>query len=190
MPLDPPAHLAGKVGSIGLPAPEIEVSLHDHDGHQVAEGEIGEIWLRGPSVTQGYWGKPEERAKSFTDGWFRTGDAARRDADGCYTIVDRWKDMYISGGENVYPAEVEAVIARMPAGLEAAVVGQPDAQWGEVGEAFVVLRPGSTLSAGEVVTFLRAELAGYKCPKQVSFIDALPRTASGKVQKTQLRRKA
>ena len=98
--------------------------------------------------------------------------------------------MYISGGENVYPAEVEAVIARLPAVLEAAVVGQPDAQWGEVGEAFVVLRPGAALSAGEVVTFLRAELAGYKCPKQVSFIDALPRTASGKVQKTQLRRKA
>jgi len=190
MPLDPPAHLASKVGSIGLPAPEIEVSLHDHDGHQVAEGEIGEIWLRGPSVTQGYWGKPEERAKSFTDGWFRTGDAARRDADGCYTIVDRWKDMYISGGENVYPAEVEAVIARLPAVLEAAVVGQPDAQWGEVGEAFVVLRPGAALSAGELLTYLRAELAGYKCPKQVSFIDALPRTASGKVQKTQLRRKA
>jgi len=190
MPLDPPAHLAGKVGSIGLPAPEIEVSLHDHDGHQVAAGEVGEVWLRGPSLTQGYWGKPEERAKSFTDGWFRTGDAARRDEDGCYTIVDRWKDMYISGGENVYPAEVEAVITRLPAVLEAAVVGQPDAQWGEVGEAFVVLRPGAELDAEELGRHLRAELAGYKCPKQISFVAALPRTASGKVQKTQLRRKA
>ena len=190
LPLDPTAHLAGKVGSIGLPAPEIEVSLHDHDGHQVAEGEVGEIWLRGPSLTQGYWGKPEERANCFTDGWFRTGDAARRDADGCYYIVDRWKDMYISGGENVYPAEVEAVIARLPAVLEAAVVGQPDAQWGEVGEAFVVLRPGAALGADELGRYLRAELAGYKCPKQVTFVAALPRTASGKVQKTQLRRKA
>ncbi len=190
MPLDPPARLAEKAGSIGLPAPEIEVSLHDHDGHQVAGGEIGEIWLRGPSLTQGYWRKPEEREKCFTDGWFRTGDAARRDEDGCYYIVDRWKDMYISGGENVYPAEVEAVITRLPAVLEAAVVGQPDAQWGEVGEAFVVLRPGATLAADELARHLRAELAGYKCPKQLTFVDALPRTASGKVQKTQLRRKA
>ena len=98
--------------------------------------------------------------------------------------------MYISGGENVYPAEVEAVIARLPAVLEAAVVGQPDAQWGEVGEAFVVLRPGAALGADELGRYLRAELAGYKCPKHIQFVAALPRTASGKVQKTQLRRKA
>ena len=190
MPLDPAPHLAAKTGSIGLPAPEIEVSLHDHDGHQVAPGEVGEIWLRGPSVTQGYWRKPEERANCFTDGWFRTGDAARRDEDGCYYIVDRWKDMYISGGENVYPAEVEAVITRLPAVLEAAVVGQPDEKWGEVGEAFIVLRPGATLGAEELGRYLHVELAGYKCPKQLTFVAALPRTASGKVQKTQLRRKA
>src|SRR5262249_31397849 len=114
-------------------------SLRDRDGHAVATGEVGEIWLRGPSVTSGYWGLPAETSQAFTDGWFRTGDAARCDADGYYFIVDRWKDMYISGGENVYPAEVENVLARLNGVAEATVVGQPDPAWGEVGEAFIVL---------------------------------------------------
>ena len=189
MPLDWPEAQRDKAGSIGLPVPHIEVSLHDHDGRAVRQGDVGEIWLRGPSLTRGYWRRPEERARAFTDGWFRTGDAARRDDDGFYYIVDRWKDMYISGGENVYPAEVEQVIATLPGVAEVAVVGQPDAQWGEVGEAFIVTAPGVQLVAEDVIRHVRAQLATYKAPRRVQFVAALPRTGSGKVRKADLRRK-
>jgi fatty-acyl-CoA synthase len=188
MRLDNPAAQVHKAGSVGMPVPHIEVSLRDRAGRSVAAGQVGEIWLRGPSVASGYWGLEAETRQSFGDGWFRTGDAARRDPDGYYYIVDRWKDMYISGGENVYPAEVENVLARMPGIAEATVVGQPDPAWGEVGEAFIVLAPGARLSAEDVTRHVRAHVAGYKVPKRVSFVASLPRTASGKVRKIELRR--
>jgi fatty-acyl-CoA synthase len=187
MPLDNPAAMAGKPGSVGLPVPHIEVTLRDRDGRPVADGDVGEVWLRGPSLTCGYWGLEAETRQAFSDGWFRTGDAARRDADGYYFLVDRWKDMYISGGENVYPAEVEQVIAGLPGVTEVAVVGQPDPQWGEVGEACVVLAAGAQLSADDIIRHVRAHLATYKAPRRVRFVTALPRTASGKVKKSELR---
>ena len=189
MPLDHPAELLGKPGSVGLPVPHIEVSLRDLDGKPVARGGVGEIWLRGPTVTSGYWGLEAESRQAFTDGWFRTGDAARVDEDGYYYIVDRWKDMYISGGENVYPAEVEHELARIDGVAEVAVVGQPDPTWGEIGEAFLVLKADAAVTAEQVIAHARANLAGYKVPKRVTFADDLPRTGSGKIRKSELRRR-
>ena len=188
MPLDDLRAQRDKAGAIGKPVPHIEVELRDREGHLVPDGAVGEIWLRGPSVTQGYLGREAETRQAFTDGWFRTGDAARRDADGFYFLVDRWKDMYISGGENVYPAEVEQVLATLPGVAEVAVVGLPDAQWGEIGVACVVTAPGAALTADDVIRHARANLATYKAPRRVEFVAALARTASGKVQKGELRR--
>jgi fatty-acyl-CoA synthase len=188
MRLDNPAAQVQKAGSVGMPVPKIEISLRNRDGSVVEAGQVGEIWLRGPSLMSGYWGLEAETRQAFSDGWFRTGDAARCDADGYYYIVDRWKDMYISGGENVYPAEVEIVLARLAGVAEATVVGQPDPDWGEVGEAFIVPAPGAALTADEVTRYVRTQLAGYKVPKRVTFVESLPRTASGKVRKTELRR--
>ncbi|HEY0104986.1 MAG TPA: AMP-binding protein [Rhizomicrobium sp.] len=178
--------VARKAGTSGVKAPMIEVRLVTSDGHEAAEGEVGEIWLKGPSMTPGYWNQKEATAKAFADGWFKTGDAARRDGDGFYQIVDRWKDMYITGGENVYPAEVESVLAEHPAIAEAAVIGVPDAKWGESGCAYVVLR--EHLIAADVIAHVRGRLARYKVPKHVAFVDTLPRTGSGKVKKDDLRR--
>jgi fatty-acyl-CoA synthase len=187
MPMDAGAALL-KAGSAGVPAPAVEVRLVGADGQDAPAGEIGEIWLRGPAITPGYWNQPDANAAAFVDGWFRTGDAARRDADGFYFIVDRWKDMYISGGENVYPAEVEAVIADLEAVAEVAVVGLPDARWGERGCAFVVVREGAACTAEAVQAWCGERLAGYKLPSEVCFVAALPRTGSGKVRKHELRR--
>jgi fatty-acyl-CoA synthase len=180
--------IARKAGSCGLPAMMIDVRIVDPSGRDVADGQTGEIWLKGPSVTPGYWNQPETNAKTFQDGWFKTGDAAVRDADGFYRIVDRWKDMYITGGENVYPAEVEAVIVELEDVAEAAVIGVSDTRWGEAGCAYVVVRPGRSLSAEAVLAHCRSRLAGYKVPKRVRFVPALPRAASGKVRKEELRR--
>jgi fatty-acyl-CoA synthase len=187
MPLDNSLAQQRKHGSIGLPVPHMEVSLHDANGALVADGEVGEIWLRGPSITQGYWRLEAETRQAFSNGWFRTGDAAYRDADGFYFLVDRWKDMYISGGENVYPAEVEQVIAKLTGVAEVAVVGMPDPQWGEIGVAFIVMAPGAALTAEEVIRHVRANLATYKAPRRVEFVVSLPRTGSGKVRKSELR---
>jgi fatty-acyl-CoA synthase len=185
VPLDPGVRKA-KVGACGLPAPAIEVRLVGVDGQDVGEGEVGEVWLRGPAVTPGYWRQPEATAAAFQDGWFKTGDAGRRDADGFYSLVDRWKDMYISGGENVYPAEVEAALLELPGVGEAAVVGAPDERWGEVGVAFLV-RSEPALDEAAVLAFCKGRLAGYKRPAEVRFVDALPRNAAGKVRKQLLR---
>lgn len=187
MPLDR-ATVARKAGACGLPAMMIDVRLVDENGHDVADNEVGEIWLKGPSVTPGYWNQPDANVKVFQDGWFKTGDAAVRDADGFYRIVDRWKDMYITGGENVYPAEVEAVLAELPEIAEAAVIGVRDGRWGESGCAYVVLRPELTLTAERIIEHCRSSLAGYKVPKQVRFVDVLPRSGSGKIKKDELRR--
>lgn len=174
-----------KIGSVGKPQMLLEVRIVDRVGADVRPGDAGEIWMRGPGLTPGYWRKPEETAKAFTeDGWLKSGDLGRCDTDGAYYIAGRSKEMYISGGENVYPAEVENVLARYPAVLEAAVIGVPDAKWGEVGCAFVMLRPGSeTPSAADIIAFCRSRLAAFKTPARVEFVDDFPRTAAGKVRK-------
>ena len=177
-----------KAGSAGLPVLHNEVRLVDADGREVlGPDRVGELWVRGPNVTPGYWNRPDATAGSIVDGWLRTGDAARRDADGYYTIVDRWKDMYISGGENVYPAEVENVIYQMPDVAEVAVIGVPDERWGEVGQAVVVAKPGSVLAEADVLRWCAGRLARFKQPRSVRFLDALPRNATGKVLKRDLR---
>ena len=184
IPLDRDTVIA-KAGTSGVTAPLIDVRLVTSEGAEAADGEVGEIWLKGPSVTPGYWNQPDVTAKSFSDGWFKTGDAARRDGDGFYQIVDRWKDMYISGGENVYPAEIEALLAEHPAIVEAAVIGVPDPQWGESGCVYVVA--AAKIEAADVLGHLTGRIARYKMPKHVAFVETLPRTGSGKVKKDELR---
>ena len=177
-----------KAGSAGKPVLNMEMRVVGEDGTDAPSGTIGELWVKGPNITRGYWQQPEVTAASFTDGWLHTGDAALVDDDGYYYIVDRWKDMYISGGENVYPAEVENVLYQNESIAEAAVIGVADARWGEVGRAVVVVRPGQSLTETEVVAHCAANLARYKLPHSVVFTDALPRNATGKVHKPTLRR--
>jgi fatty-acyl-CoA synthase len=174
-----------KIGSVGKPQMLVDVRIVDADGADVAEGESGEIWMRGPGLTPGYWNKPEETARAFTvDGWLKSGDIGRRDSDGCYYVAGRIKEMYISGGENVYPAEIENVLARHPAVLESAIVGVADEKWGEVGHAFVLTRPGMAQpTSADLIRYCRAQLAAYKAPRFVTFVDAFPRTAAGKIRK-------
>jgi fatty-acyl-CoA synthase len=184
-----PERVAEKIGSVGKPQLLSEVRLVDLDGRDVADGERGEILFCGANVTPGYYNNPQATGAAMTpDGWLRSGDIAQRDGDGYYYIVDRIKDMYISGGENVYPAEVEAVLVSHPTVLEAAVIGVTDARWGEVGHAAIRLRPAQTLDQADLGAFLRGRLAAYKIPKYLSLVDDFPRTAAGKVQKHLLRR--
>jgi fatty-acyl-CoA synthase len=178
---------ARKAGSAGKPVLHGAVRLVRQDGVDAAPGELGELWVKGPNVTPGYWRRPEATAESFTDGWLHTGDTARVDEEGFYYIVDRTKDMYISGGENVYPAEVEDVLYRLDAVAEAAVIGAPDARWGETGLAIVVLKAEVSLSEAQIMAHCRERLARFKCPQKVVFTDALPRNATGKVHKPTLR---
>lgn len=176
-----------KAGSAGKPVLAVEVRLVGADGTPAGAGEVGELWVRGPAITPGYWRQEAATRAAIADGWLRTGDAAVVDAEGFYTIVDRWKDMYISGGENVYPAEVENVLYQIEAVAEAAVIGVPDARWGEVGRAVVVVREGHVLTEGAVISHCAAALARFKLPHSVVFTDALPRNATGKVHKPTLR---
>jgi fatty-acyl-CoA synthase len=148
---------------------------------------VGELCIRGGNVTSGYWNRPEATAEALVDGWLHSGDAAMVDEEGFYYIVDRWKDMFISGGENVYPAEVENVLYQLPAVAEAAVIGVPHPRWQEVGRALIVLKEGQILSEEEVIDYCQAKLARYKIPKSVLFVGALPRNAAGKVLKRELR---
>jgi fatty-acyl-CoA synthase len=177
-----------KAGSSGKPVMHTEVRIVRPDGTDAAAGELGELWVRGPNVTPGYWNRPDANAASFTDGWLHTGDAARIDDEGFYTIVDRWKDMYISGGENVYPAEVESVLHQLTAIAEAAVIGVPSPQWGETGMAIVAIKPGHALTEAEIHAHCAANLARFKWPRLIRFVDALPRNATGKIHKPTLRR--
>ena len=180
--------IAAKAGAVGMAGPGTAVRIVDLDGQDVPDGSPGEILVKGPNVTPGYWRKPDERERAFTaDGWLRTGDIGCRDPDGFITIVDRRKDMFITGGENVYPVEIEAVLIEHPAVMEVAVIGVPDARWGEVGCAFVVPRPGVTISEAELAAHCEARLARYKVPKSFRLADALPRTGTGKVVKQRLR---
>jgi fatty-acyl-CoA synthase len=179
--------IRASLGSVGLPAPLLELRIVAADGQDVVDGGVGELWLRGPALTPGYWNKPAETAAAFTDGWYRTGDLVRRDGNGFFHIVDRLKDMFISGGENVYPAEIEAALLAHPAVLEAAVIGVADPRWGEACIAFVVARPGSALADAELAAHCESRLARYKRPRQFALVDAIPRTASGKALKQELR---
>jgi len=164
-----------------------EIKIIDDKGNEVAAGEVGELLIRGPNITPGYWNNPEATAKTFTDDWLMTGDAARCDDEGFVFIVDRWKDMYITGGENVYPAEVENILYQLPQIAEAAIIGVPSERWGETGKAVLVLKPGKAISSEEVIAHCLANLAKFKVPQSVEFIHALPRNATGKVLKRTLR---
>ena len=172
-------------GSAGKAALHCEVRLEASDGRDAAPGEVGEILLRAPNLARGYWRDADNPA--FRDGWFRTGDLARQDAQGFYWVVGRSKDMIISGGENIHPAEIENVLLACPDILEAAVFGAPDARWGEVAIAAVVKRPGSALDEAAVLQLLEGRLARLKQPRRVIFTDSLPRTALGKIRKELLR---
>lgn len=179
-----------RLKSAGRAATDVEVDVVDVEtGKSVSRGEVGEIVIRGKQVTPGYWRRPEETAALFLEGgWLRTGDAGRMDEQGYVYIVDRIKDIIVSGGENIPPAEVEVVLMGHPSVLEAAVVGVPSERWGETPKAFVVLRPGSAAEAAELIEFCRANLAHYKCPTSVEVVVALPRNPSGKVLRRELRR--
>jgi fatty-acyl-CoA synthase len=174
--------------SAGTPVFFADVRVRDADGTDLPPGAYGEIVVQGPNVMAGYWQRPEDTdAVLSPDGWFRSGDLATVDRDGFFHIGDRVTDMFITGGENVYPAEVEEALYRHPAIAECAVIGVPDERWGEVGRAFVVLRPDSTVEPAELLASLDGRIARYKIPKSVVYVDAMPRTGSGKVLKSQLR---
>lgn len=183
-----PYDMAGKkIGSVGKPVFHADVRIVDEKGKPVPEGAIGEIIVKGPVVMNGYWGKPELTKKVIKDGWLYTGDLATMDQDGFVYIVDRKKDMFISGGENVYPAEVEKVILNHPDVHDAAVIGVEDEKWGEVGKAFIVLKPERNTKEEDIYRFLNERLARYKIPKYFVFVDKLPKTASGKIRKSLLK---
>jgi acyl-CoA synthetase (AMP-forming)/AMP-acid ligase II len=176
-----------KLGSVGRPCLYLDLDIWDDEGGSVVAGERGEIVLRGPKVFKGYWRNPDATAAAFAGGWFHTGDIGVRDADGYLYIVDRLKDMIVSGGENIAGSEVERVLYEHDSVLEAAVVARPDDRWGEVPVAYVVLRPGAEASADELIEHCHGQLARFKVPKDVTFLDALPRNPSGKVLKRELR---
>ena len=176
-----------KLGSVGCPCLYLDLDIWDEHGRSVPAGGRGEVVLRGPKVFKGYWRDHEATEKAFAGGWFHTGDIGERDDDGYLWIVDRLKDMIVSGGENIAGSEVERVLYEHPAVLEVAVVGRPDEKWGEVPVAYVVLKPTTTASADELVEHCRSQLARFKVPKDVVFVDVLPRNPSGKVLKRELR---
>ena len=176
-----------RLRSVGRPVAIAELRIVDADEQAVPHGTVGEIVVRGPLVMQGYWAQPEQTAQALRGGWMHTGDGGRMDADGFVYVVDRIKDMIVSGGENVYSAEVENAISQLPQVSMAAVIGVPDERWGERVHAVVVLRPGQTLTTDALIAHCRSQIAGYKCPRSVEFRDALPITAAGKIQKVELR---
>jgi acyl-CoA synthetase (AMP-forming)/AMP-acid ligase II len=173
----------------GRPAIGVDLKVVDEQGVPIAadEQQVGEIWVRGDTVTPGYWNRPEETANAFSEGWLHTGDLATLDSEGYVNIVDRKKDMIVTGGENVYSTEVENVLYMHPAILEAAVFGVPDERWGEAVNAAVVLRAGETATEDEIIAFCKEHQASYKAPKTIVFLEELPKTGSGKIYKKGLR---
>jgi acyl-CoA synthetase (AMP-forming)/AMP-acid ligase II len=175
--------------SAGKPLPGCEVRICDPETRKdLPRGEVGEIVARSNFIMDGYWGKPDATHAVIREGWYWSGDAGRIDENGFVYVVDRVKDMIISGGENIYPAELENLLAAHPAILEAAIVGMPDDKWGELVRAFIVKRPGASATAEEIIDFLRPKIASFKLPRRVDFIDALPRNPSGKILKIALRK--
>jgi acyl-CoA synthetase (AMP-forming)/AMP-acid ligase II len=190
--LSPTAHEGEKLRSCGLPWPTLEMRICGEDGPlgpEAGVGQVGQIAIRGGAVMKGYWNRPEATAETVIEGWLLTGDAGFRDADGYFYIHDRVKDMIVTGGENVYPAEVENAIFGCPGVADVAVVGAPSERWGEEVKAIVVRAPGQAPSEAEIIAHARARIGAYKAPKTVEFIDALPRNASGKVLRRELRAK-
>jgi fatty-acyl-CoA synthase len=177
----------GMIGSAGKPVRHCVAMIARADGSEADVDELGEIWMRGKNITPGYWNRPDANETSFVNGWFRSGDIGRRDAQGYFTIEDRVKDMYISGGENVYPAEVENVLYELPAIREVAVIGLPHPKWGEMGCAVVAVKEGQTLSLDDIAAQCGDRLAKFKHPGRLEIVDALPRNATGKVLKFELR---
>jgi malonyl-CoA/methylmalonyl-CoA synthetase len=189
MNLSNPLQGERRMGSVGVPLPGVEARIVDPQTDELLpDGEVGEVQICGPHVFKGYWQMPEKTAAAFTaDDWLRTGDMGLREADGYYTLKGRSKDLIITGGLNVYPPEVELVLVEHPAVAVCAVIGCPDAEWGERVTAVIVPRCGEAVTAGEIIEHCRAQLAGYKTPREVVFVDELPTNALGKVQKAQLR---
>lgn len=179
--------LPEKLGYTSPPLKYCDFRVMRSEQEEAENGELGEIWMRGATVTPGYWRRDDATEDAFYDGWFRSGDIGRLDPDGCLAIEDRIKDMYISGGENVYPAEVEAALYELPCIAEVAVIGVPDERWGEVGCAVIVLKAGESLSLDALQEHCATRLAKYKWPKRLEFLDLLPRNSTGKVQKFILR---
>ncbi len=177
----------GRHLAAGLPTPSMEVRVVDPEGCDLPVDAVGEIWLRGPGVMLGYWNLPEQTAQVLHQGWMRTGDGGRLDAEGLLHIVDRLKDMIVSGGENVYSTEVENAILSLPGVAQCAVLGVPDADWGERVHAVLVLQPGAAVDAAAVIAHCKARIAGYKCPRGVEFRNELPVSGAGKLLKHQLR---
>jgi malonyl-CoA/methylmalonyl-CoA synthetase len=184
-----PLRAKKKPGSIGLPLPGLEVRIVNPETHEDVEaGETGEIWLKGPAVTPGYWQKPEETAKAFVSGWFRTGDLGRIDDEGYYYLTDRLKHIIISGGENISPKEVESVINRFEGVVESSVIGLPDEQWGEKVAAAVVKRSEMKVKPEDIQRFCKQHLHNWKCPKEILLVESLPRNTMGKVLKEELKK--
>ena len=180
-------HGVRKAGSVGLALPGVEVGVVDSAGQLLPAGQAGEVVVRGPNVMRGYLGRPGESAEVLRGGWLHTGDVGRFDDDGYLTLVDRVKDLIIRGGENIYPKEIEDVLYAHPAVLEAAVVGRPDAVFGEQPVAFVALRPGRSVMPDNLIEHCRGSLARYKVPREVYIEDVLPKNAVGKIAKPMLR---
>jgi len=176
-----------KPGSCGKEFFHVQVLIVDEHGKDVPQGQIGELIVKGPTVMLGYWRDPEATQKVLRNGWLWTGDLAKRDADGFIYIVDRKKDMIISGGENIYPAEIEAVLQEHGDVAEAAVVGLPDEHWGEIPVAHIVLEPGAQARPEDLINYCRSRIAKFKVPKQFRYLKALPRTAAGKIDKKAMR---
>jgi long-chain acyl-CoA synthetase len=179
-----------KLGSVGQPIPGVTVSIRDDEDRALAADEVGEVCVKGPNVMVGYYRNPEETAKTIRGGWLRTGDMGRLDSDGFLYIVERKKDLIIRGGFNIYPRDVEEALYAFPAVAEAAVIGRPDPWMGEEVVAFVVLKPGQPATADEVMSFCQSRLARYKCPKEIRFVDALPKSPVGKILRKELRGQA
>jgi acyl-CoA synthetase (AMP-forming)/AMP-acid ligase II len=177
-----------RLKSCGKPAPGYDVKVVDEDGEELPPGSVGEIVLRSNTLMSGYWNLPEETAKTLRDGWLWSGDAGYFDEDGFLYIHDRVKDMIISGGENIYPAEIESALYGHPAIADVAAIGVPDERWGEAVKAVVVRAKDAEITEGEVIEFAREKIAHYKCPKSVDFVDELPRNATGKILKRELRK--
>jgi malonyl-CoA/methylmalonyl-CoA synthetase len=177
-------------GSIGLPLPGLEVRIVDPTTFaDVARGEIGELWLKSAAITPGYWRKPRETADTFKDGWFRTGDLGKIDDAGYYYLTDRIKHIIITGGENVSAKEVETVINRIDGIAESVVVGKPDAKWGEKVVAAVTLKPDAELTEGDIRSFCKTNLHDWKCPKEIVFLQKIPRNTMGKILKEEVKKK-
>jgi fatty-acyl-CoA synthase len=181
------ADAVAKVGSAGKPVFFTDLRVVRPDGTDVDVDEVGEVIVSGPNIMAGYWQDPERTAEVLVDGWYHTGDAGSMDDEGFLYIRDRYKDMIISGGENIYPAEIESALLELPGVVEAAVIGVPDPRWGEVGLAVLVTSPGAARDPEAIRTALRERLAGFKVPRLIEFADELPKTATGKIRKPDLR---